>query len=259
MTPSYAIKKADVDSFLAESSRPQFSYRLLIATTDRLGPTARRTLDAQREPVGYLLRSQLELAPVAWPDSPDDLRPRRPPRKKPFPHVREAIRDDGQGLQDDRPRPVAHGLRHRQDAGGDVDRRAAGRQADPDPGALALAPGADPARVERQRHQAVRLPRGLLRRDGRRGGRVRPAHRRAGAAGHHRPRGDRRLPAPPGSAGRLRHLPVLAADRRRLHGPDPAASTSRSPTRPTAARGGSAPSSRPSSTPSRSRAGGGCS
>jgi Restriction endonuclease len=36
--PSYAIRKADVDSFLSESSRPQFSYRLLIATTDRLGP-----------------------------------------------------------------------------------------------------------------------------------------------------------------------------------------------------------------------------
>ena len=89
--PSYAIKKADVDSFLSESSRPEFSYRLLIATTDRLGPTARRTLDAQREPIGYLLRAQLELAHVAWPASPDDLRPRRPPRKKPLPHVREAI------------------------------------------------------------------------------------------------------------------------------------------------------------------------
>lgn len=90
--PAYAIKKADVDSFLSESNRPQFSYRLLIATTDHLGPTARRTLDSQREPVGYLLRSQLELAPVAWPKSPNDLRPRRPARKKPFPHVREAVR-----------------------------------------------------------------------------------------------------------------------------------------------------------------------
>lgn len=90
--PAYAIKKADVDSFLAESSRPGFSYRLLIATTDRLGATARRTLDDQHEPVGYLLRSQLELARVAWPASPDDLRPRRSPRKKPFPHVQEAIR-----------------------------------------------------------------------------------------------------------------------------------------------------------------------
>ncbi|MEK6251845.1 MAG: Helicase associated domain protein [Actinomycetota bacterium] len=89
---SYAIKKADVDSFLSESSRPGFSYRLLIATTDRLGTTAKRTLDDQREPVGYRLRSQLELASVAWPASPDDLRPRRPARKKPFPHVKEAIR-----------------------------------------------------------------------------------------------------------------------------------------------------------------------
>lgn len=43
--PGYSIRKADVDSFLAESSRPQFSYRLLIATMDRLDPTAKRTLD----------------------------------------------------------------------------------------------------------------------------------------------------------------------------------------------------------------------
>ena len=98
--PAYAITKADVDSFLSESSRPEFSYRLLIATTDRLGPTARRTLDSQREPVGYLLRSQLELAHVAWPASPDDLRPRRPPRKKPFPHVREAINATVRGFAD---------------------------------------------------------------------------------------------------------------------------------------------------------------
>jgi predicted helicase len=96
---NYAIKKADVDSFLSESSRPGFSYRLLMATTDRLGPTAKRTLDAQREPVGYLLRSQLELARVAWPASPDELRPRRPARKKPFPHVQEAIRATVKGFK----------------------------------------------------------------------------------------------------------------------------------------------------------------
>jgi predicted helicase len=97
--PAYAIKKADVDSFLSESSRPGFTYRLLIATTDRLGPTAKRTLDAQREPVGYLLRSQLALAPVEWPASPDELQHRRPARKKPFPHVREAIRATVKGFK----------------------------------------------------------------------------------------------------------------------------------------------------------------
>lgn len=73
--PAYAIKKADMDSFLSESSRrrPRFAHRLLIATTDRLGPTAKRTLDAQREPVGYLLRFQLARAPLDWPSSPDVL------------------------------------------------------------------------------------------------------------------------------------------------------------------------------------------
>jgi superfamily II DNA or RNA helicase len=98
--PSYYIKKSDVDSFLSESSRPQFSYRLLIATTDNLGRIARRTLYAQREPVGYLLRSQLQLADVAWPDSPDDLRPRRPPPKTPLPHVRSAIEATATGFAD---------------------------------------------------------------------------------------------------------------------------------------------------------------
>jgi len=96
--PAYAIKQADVDSFLSESARFDFAYRLLIATTDRLGPTARKTLDNQRRPVGYLLRSQLELAPTAWLASPRDLRPRRPPRKTPLPHVREPIRANEKGF-----------------------------------------------------------------------------------------------------------------------------------------------------------------
>ena len=37
--PENTITKADVDTFLAESSRAVFSYRLLIATTDKL-PTS---------------------------------------------------------------------------------------------------------------------------------------------------------------------------------------------------------------------------
>jgi predicted helicase len=97
---AYAIKKADVDSFLSESARYDFAYRLLIATTDRLGPAARKTLDSQRQPVGYLLCSQLELAPVGWPASAADLRPRRPARKQPLPHVREAIDDTVNGFAD---------------------------------------------------------------------------------------------------------------------------------------------------------------
>jgi predicted helicase len=36
---------------------------------------------------------------VAWPRSPDALRPRRPARKKPFPHVREAIKATVKGFE----------------------------------------------------------------------------------------------------------------------------------------------------------------
>jgi superfamily II DNA or RNA helicase len=89
--PAYAIKKADIDSFLSESAREQFAYRLLIATTDHLGPTAQRTLAAQQKPAGLLLRSQLAVAEVEWPRSPKALAPPRPKRKRPRPHQRKAI------------------------------------------------------------------------------------------------------------------------------------------------------------------------
>jgi superfamily II DNA or RNA helicase len=89
--PAYAIKKSDVDSFLSESSRSEFGYRLLVATTDRIGSTARRTLAGQEKPAGLLLRSQLAVAEVEWPRSPATLAPRRPKRKRPRPHQRKAV------------------------------------------------------------------------------------------------------------------------------------------------------------------------
>lgn len=89
--PVYSIKKTDVDSFLSESSRPQFAYRLLIAATDLIGPNARRTLAAQEKPTGLLLRSQLAVADVDWPQSPTDLAPPRPISKRPFPYQQEAV------------------------------------------------------------------------------------------------------------------------------------------------------------------------
>jgi superfamily II DNA or RNA helicase len=94
--PSYAIRKADIDSFVAESARPQFVYRLLIATTNQIGPTAKRTVDDLG--IGLELATDLAKAPVAWPDSPDDLAPRRPDPKRPMPHQQIAIDDVSAGL-----------------------------------------------------------------------------------------------------------------------------------------------------------------
>ena len=62
--PRYRIKKSDVDTFLSESARPEFSFRLLIATTNEIGTTAKRTLEAQEKPGHLLFLADLERAAV---------------------------------------------------------------------------------------------------------------------------------------------------------------------------------------------------
>jgi predicted helicase len=89
--PEYTIAKPDIDSFLSESARPQFSYRLLVGTTDKVGRLAERTMKAQEKPVGQLLLHDLERAEVAWPPSIEDLRPGLPERKSPRPDQKDAI------------------------------------------------------------------------------------------------------------------------------------------------------------------------
>jgi superfamily II DNA or RNA helicase len=90
--PQYSVTKADVDTFLSESARSAFTFRLLIATTNRIGQTARRTIAAQEKPASLLLLGDLERSQVEWPRSVADLRPRRPKPKRPRVHQREAIR-----------------------------------------------------------------------------------------------------------------------------------------------------------------------
>lgn len=90
--PKYTVTKADVDTFLAESARAVFSYRLLIATTDKLSPNGRRTIDAQEKAIGLVGLSDLLTADVDWPANPGRLRPSPPPEPaKPRDYQREAI------------------------------------------------------------------------------------------------------------------------------------------------------------------------
>ena len=101
--PTHHITKADLDTFLSESSREVFSYRLLIATTNFIGSTAERTLHAQEKPVGTLLLSELEKSQLAWPDSPEKLEAKPLEPKKPLPHQEKAVLDVCKGfLQKDR-------------------------------------------------------------------------------------------------------------------------------------------------------------
>ncbi|MGW0327774.1 Helicase associated domain protein [Nocardia sp. NPDC003183] len=86
-----SITKHDVDTFLSESARSVFAFRLLIATTNRIGSTAKRTLEAQEKQAAVLLRGDLEAAQLDWPESPSSLRARPVVPKQPRPHQRSAI------------------------------------------------------------------------------------------------------------------------------------------------------------------------
>lgn len=80
--PEYHITKHDVDTFLSESARPQFDYRLLIATTNLIGKKALRTLQEQEKPAGLTLLSDLRKSAVEWPSKPTDLRAPKPKPSK---------------------------------------------------------------------------------------------------------------------------------------------------------------------------------
>jgi predicted helicase len=77
------VTKRDVNKFLSESGRALFAFRLLIATTNRVDPIAKRTIEGQEKPASILDLGQLEAAQVNWPNSPSDLRARRLPPKRP--------------------------------------------------------------------------------------------------------------------------------------------------------------------------------
>ena len=75
--PENTVTKADVDKFLAESSRAVFSYRLLIATTDKLHHVARRTINDQEKKVAFVGLSDLLTSEVDWPPTPSTCARRR--------------------------------------------------------------------------------------------------------------------------------------------------------------------------------------
>ena len=91
-SPNYEITKSDVDKFLSESNRKEINHRLLIATTDRIGPNARQVLDGQEKPVVRYHLTHFESAAVDYPDSLERLSVgKRKPPPEPRPHQIEAI------------------------------------------------------------------------------------------------------------------------------------------------------------------------
>jgi predicted helicase/uncharacterized protein (DUF2384 family) len=95
-----SIPKSEVDSFLSESARREFSYRLLIATTDLIGRNALSTLEGQAVPVGLVTLADLHAMQVEWPDSIADLSAVQRKHLEPRPHQWEALEAIEKGLQE---------------------------------------------------------------------------------------------------------------------------------------------------------------
>ena len=86
------ITKEDVDKFLSESSRKIITFRLLIATTNNIGPNAREVLSAQEKQVGRYLLDNLESSVLDWSlvlENPNKRVKNAP--KIPREHQKEAI------------------------------------------------------------------------------------------------------------------------------------------------------------------------
>lgn len=95
------LRKADLDSFLSESARPTFHYRLLIATTDLIGSRASSALDGQSVPVGRVMLADLSEMVVSWPESVRDLGGEPPqPRITPRPASKRAIQAVTKGFRE---------------------------------------------------------------------------------------------------------------------------------------------------------------
>jgi len=94
-----SVTKREMDSFLAASASSDYSYRLLVATTDQIAANARKTMEQQAIPVGMLLLSDLAAAELNWPSSPNHLRARKPTRKRLRPDQRKAVREVLEGFR----------------------------------------------------------------------------------------------------------------------------------------------------------------
>ncbi len=100
ISPDREISKAEIDSFLSESSDSRIHGRLLIASTDGIGRNARQVIERQEKQVVCFLLDQFQHSEIEFPENPNDLsRGKRKDPRKPRPHQEEAITAVVDGLK----------------------------------------------------------------------------------------------------------------------------------------------------------------
>ncbi|UPM51150.1 Helicase associated domain protein [Synechococcus sp. A10-1-5-1] len=94
------ISKAEIDSFLSESSDSRIHGRLLIASTDGIGKYAQQVIDRQEKQVVCFLLEHFKHSAVEFPSKPEDLSTgQRKEKRTPRPHQQEAIKNVVEGFQ----------------------------------------------------------------------------------------------------------------------------------------------------------------
>jgi predicted helicase len=73
VSPEREISKAEIDSSLSESSDSRIHGRLLIASTDGIGKTAKQVIDRQEKQVVCFLLEHFRQSEVDFHSSPEDL------------------------------------------------------------------------------------------------------------------------------------------------------------------------------------------
>ena len=96
----YPVTKNDMNSFLSESNRPQIQQRLLMASTDIIGPNARKVCAGQDKKVTFQLYSDFLDSKLDFPKDISRLgKVKLLPKPKPRPHQANAIKDVIKGFR----------------------------------------------------------------------------------------------------------------------------------------------------------------
>jgi len=89
---AYVIPKKGIDSFISESERDIIDKRMLIATTDKIGPNAKELFSSLKKKCVLVMRGDLISQKTPWPTSMKE-NTEKEPRKSPRPDQQKAIKE----------------------------------------------------------------------------------------------------------------------------------------------------------------------
>ena len=94
------LRNSDLSKFIANSTEPIFSSRILIETTDKeLSTNAQKLISTQEKPFLHLKRKELEESSIDWSSILNNLGVRQRSGKEPRAHQREALQRTLRGFE----------------------------------------------------------------------------------------------------------------------------------------------------------------